>query len=105
MRERQRGCVEELPAERRLGHAVDGVTDDREIDRGEMDADLVHPPRLQAHLEQCVRVQATKTSKCVTASRGDSLSSEIRVGSSRSRPIGASIRPLREAGRPRTRAM
>ena len=44
------------------------------------------------------------TSKFVTASRGVSVSSEIRVGSRRSRPIGASMRPRLERGRPRTRA-
>ena len=34
----------------------------------------------------------------MTASRGESVSSERRVGSSRSRPIGASIRPRHERG-------
>ena len=38
------------------------------------------------------------SSKWVIASRGVSVSSENRVGSSRSRPIGASIRPVRDAG-------
>ena len=47
---------------------------------------------------------SSTTSKCVTASFGESVSSERRVGSRRSRPIGASIRPLRERGRPRTSA-
>ena len=37
------------------------------------------------------------TSKCVIASRGSSVSSERRVGSRRSRPIGASIRPRARA--------
>ena len=44
------------------------------------------------------RPSSRSTSKCVTASRGVSVSSERRVGSRRSRPIGASIRP-----RPRAR--
>ena len=41
---------------------------------------------------------SSTTSKCVTASRGVAVSSEWRVLSSRSRPIGASIRPVRERG-------
>ena len=42
----------------------------------------------------------SRTSKCVTASRGSSVSSERRVGSRRSRPIGASMRPLARARTP-----
>ena len=41
----------------------------------------------------------------VTAGLATSESSETRVGSRRSRPIGASMVPRREAGRPRTSAM
>ena len=44
------------------------------------------------------------TSNHVTASRGVSVSSERRVRSRRSRPIGASIRPVRDRGAPRTSA-
>ena len=39
---------------------------------------------------------ASTSSNSVTASRGRSVSSDIRVGSRRSRPMGASMRPLRE---------
>src|SRR5260221_5493857 len=39
--------VQELPAELGLRYAVDGVADDGELDRGEVDADLVHAARLQ----------------------------------------------------------
>ena len=47
--------------------------------------------------------RSSATSKCVTASRGVSVSSEWRRRLSRSRPMGASMRPVRERGRPRTR--
>src|SRR4051794_40322677 len=45
MREGELGRVEELPPERRIGAAIDAVADHRQVDRGEMYADLVHPPR------------------------------------------------------------
>ena len=48
--------------------------------------------------------RSSTTSKCVTASRGVSVSSDCRVGSERSRPIAASIRPALDRGRPRTSA-
>ena len=87
------------------GDAVGRVAGDRQADRGEVDADLVRPARLEPHAQQRVLAAAARsTSKCVTASRGVSVSSERRVGSRRSRPIGASIRPARERGRPRTSA-
>ena len=47
---------------------------------------------------------SSRVSNHVTASRGSFVSSDLRVGSRRSRPSGASIRPLRERGRPRTSA-
>ena len=47
---------------------------------------------------------SSRVSNHVTASRGSSVSSDLPGGSRRSRPIGASIRPLRERGRPRTSA-
>ena len=93
--------MEELPAERAVRDAVDRVADDR---AGRS------PPRWTRIW--CIRpvssrtrrsawpAQSRSTSKCVTASRGVSVSSETRVGSSRSRPIGASIRP-RAGARPR----
>ena len=50
------------------------------------------------------RGSSSTTSKCVTASRGVSVSSEWRVGSRRSRPIGASIVPAARARAARRRA-
>ena len=47
---------------------------------------------------------ARSTAKCVTAVRGTSLSTEIRLRSRRSRPRGASIVPVRAGGRPSTSA-
>ena len=46
----------------------------------------------------------SRSSNQVTASRGVSVSSEWRVRSVRSRPIGASMRPVRERGPPSTSA-
>ena len=50
------------------------------------------------------RASSRRTSNHVTASRGVGVSSEWRVRSRRSRPIGASIRPDAERGAPRTSA-
>ena len=54
VREREAGRMQELAPEGGLGDAVDGVADDREVDRGEVDADLVRPPRLEADVEERV---------------------------------------------------
>ena len=54
MREREPRGVQELPSECRLGNAVDRVADDRQVDRREMDADLVHPPCLERDAQQRV---------------------------------------------------
>ena len=46
--EREPRGVEELALEAEVArHAVDGVCGDREVDGGEVDADLVRPPRLE----------------------------------------------------------
>src|SRR5436190_9644023 len=50
------------------------------------------------------RGNSSATSKWDTACRGASLSSDRRSGSRRSRPIGASIVPRRDRGRPTTSA-
>ena len=50
-------------------------------------------PGLEPNLEERVVAQRSRTSNQVTASRGVGVSSEWRVRSRRSRPIGASIRP------------
>ena len=39
--------VEELPDKRRLADAVNGVAGDGQVDGGEVNADLVHPARLE----------------------------------------------------------
>jgi diguanylate cyclase (GGDEF)-like protein len=49
MREGELRGVQELPVETRLGHPVDSVTGDRQVDCREVDADLVHPPGLELH--------------------------------------------------------
>ena len=97
--------MEELPAERAVGDAVDVVADDGQVDRREVDADLVHAAGLELTRSSACPGQSRSTSKCVIASRGVSVSSETRVGSSRSRPIGASIAPgaASAAGRGRAR--
>ena len=46
--------MQELAAERRLGDAVDRVADDREVDRGEVDADLVGTAGLEGDAEERV---------------------------------------------------
>ena len=51
-----------------------------------------------------VRASALTISKWVRASRGSSVWSDISVRSCRSRPIGASIVPVRAGGRPSTSA-
>jgi hypothetical protein len=70
-----------------------------------VDADLVRPAGLEPDVEQRVPVEQPFHLEVGTASRGVSVSSEWRVGSRRSRPIGASIRPVQDRGRPRTRAL
>ena len=47
--------MEELTAELRIGDPVDGVADDGELDRLQVNADLVRAPGLEAHRQQCVR--------------------------------------------------
>src|SRR5215218_2569341 len=48
--------MQELPAEARLGDAVDGVAGDRQVDRSEVDPNLVRPPGLKPNAQQRVRV-------------------------------------------------
>src|SRR5580700_1970401 len=52
--EAEAGGEEELPAERGLRDAVDGVTHDRQVDRRQVNADLVHASGLEPHLEEGV---------------------------------------------------
>ena len=105
MGKRQAGGVEELALQLEISlDAVDGVTGDRKVDGREVHADLMRPPRLEGDGEQRVSGINSTTLKLVTASRGLFVSSEIRVGSLRSRPIAASIRPRFDRGRPRTSA-
>src|SRR5918992_5244951 len=57
MREGEPRSVEELTAQRRLGDAVDGVTHDRQADRGEMHSNLMRAPRLEVDSEERVAVE------------------------------------------------
>ena len=105
MHEAQAVRVQELPLEAEVApHAVHRVAGDGEVDRREVHADLVRPTGLETHVEERVLGERSTTSNRVTASRGSSVSSDLASGSRRSRPIGASIRPVRERGRPRTSA-
>ena len=104
MLEHESPCVKELPLQAEVaGGSVDRVSAHGEPDRLEVDADLVRPAGLEPHVEERVARIFSLTSNQVTASRGVGVSSERRVRSRRSRPIGASIRPGRP-GVPRTRA-
>ena len=78
---------------------------DGQADRLEMDADLVRPARLEPDLEQRMVAQQLMDSNHVTASRAVSpCRANGASDSCRSRPIGASIRPDRDRGAPRTSA-
>src|SRR3954452_13066633 len=55
MCEREAGRVEELAVEIELaGSPVQGITRDRQVDRGDVDANLMRPSRLELHVEQCM---------------------------------------------------
>ena len=49
--------MEELPLQTRIGDAVDGVADHRQVDRRQVHADLVGPPRLEPHTQQGMRAE------------------------------------------------
>ena len=106
MREREAGRVEELALQARSpGHAVDRVARHGQADRRQVDADLVRAAGLETDTRAARAPPGARRPR--SASRrpsGESVSSERRVGSRRSRPIGASMRPRRERGRPRTSA-
>src|SRR5690349_5622397 len=58
MFEREPRGVQELPLEAELsGTAVERVTGDRQVDRGEMHADLVRPSRLERRAQERVARQ------------------------------------------------
>ena len=101
MREREPRGVQELALEAVAARrAVLGVAGDRMADRQQVRADLVRAARSRAARAAACRCgSARSTSKCVIASRGSSVSVEIRVRTRRSRPSGASIVPA-----PRRRA-
>ena len=100
MVERERGGVQELPLEAEVaGDAVDGVAADRQLDRREVDADLVRPARLEPHVEQRARAEQLRDLEPRDRlARRRRVERVPRCGRCRSRPIGASIRP-----RPRPR--
>src|SRR3954454_19040542 len=55
MVEGQAGGVEELPLQPELaGPAIGRVSRDRQLDRLQVHADLVRPPRLKRDLEECM---------------------------------------------------
>ena len=59
MVEREPRGVQELTVEPELAaDPVHRVARDRQVDRCEVDADLMHPPRLEPHAEQRVALQA-----------------------------------------------
>ena len=99
VREREPRRVQELPLERRVGRAVDRVADDRQArsPRGGRGSGASAPSRA-ARAAARARARSRSTSKCVTASRGVSVSSETRVGS---RAVAADRRL--DAPRPRAR--
>ena len=67
---------------------------DRQVNCRQVDADLVGAAGLEPDVERARAGRTSAaTSKWVIASRGVSVSNEWRVGSRRSRPIGASILP------------
>ena len=96
-----RGVQELAPEAEPPRRPVLRVADHRMADRLQVDADLVRTAGLEPHSKSVVRGSASATSKCVTASRGASVSVDIRVRTRRSRPIGASIVPVGPAGGPR----
>ena len=105
VREREPRRVEELPAEPRSGHAVHRVADDRQLDRrrGARGSGASAPSR-GARGGARARRAARSTSKCVTASRGESVSSEWRRRSCAVAPDRRLDPPRRERGRPPTSA-
>ena len=54
MRERELGRMQELAPEQRLGDAVGRVTDDRQVDRLQVHANLMHAAGFERHPEQRV---------------------------------------------------
>jgi hypothetical protein len=56
VRERKPRRVQELTTKCRLGDSVDAVSDDGQVDRREVNADLMHPSRLKPHPQQRVTI-------------------------------------------------
>ena len=80
--------------------AVGGVAGQGMPDRGEMGADLVRAPGLQARLQVGLGGEQLQHLKWVRASREAAPETAIRWRWREARPIGASIVPVREARRP-----
>jgi hypothetical protein len=74
MLECQLGGVQELAAESGLGDAVDGVADDRQLDRREVYADLMRASSLEPHTEE--RVAADQL---LDLEVGDGVPRRVRV--------------------------
>src|SRR5262245_22230109 len=74
VRERKSVRVQELAPELLVRNAVDAVSHDREVDRGQMDADLVRPAGLEAHIQDCVGAE-----QLVDLEVRDRLARRVRV--------------------------
>jgi len=66
--------MEELPAELRVRNAVDRVADNGQVDRGQVNPDLMHPAGLQADRKQSMARQQP-----LELEMGDRLARRIRV--------------------------
>ena len=86
-------------------HAVDAISHHRQPDRGQVDADLVRAARLEPNAQQCVLGQQSAPPRSASRRRAAWRCPATAASDRwRSRPMGASIRPRRERGRPRTSA-
>ena len=98
--------VEELPLEAELAcDPVHRIAGDGEVDRREMDADLVRPAGLEPDAQERVALEELLELE-VRHRRARRVACRASGGarSCRSRPIGASIVPRRERGLPTTSA-
>ena len=94
MREGEAGGVEELALEAQAGHAVDPVADDGQLDRGQVDADLVRPAGLEPDPEQRVLRRDLEIKQDIYSSVARSLE-EARINEVRDTPLLTIIdRPL-----------
>ena len=99
--------MQELPLEPEVaGDAVDRVADDRQVDRRQVHADLVRPPRLEPDAQQRVRGPSSSSDlevrdRVARRRRCRASAASGRAGRGRSAPRSG---PCRDRGRPRTSA-